>query len=270
MLYMVIERFAEGLLRLRGRGFAVGQLLQQAPDGPGRPQFYDGGMLGRRAQDAQGGLYVHFPTGDRVQQNGVAAEETLPPGLLVRIAFPQGLLRPRPSDSTFEESPEGHPEGQPQPQDGVRLGEHQIMNVSVVTDADPALGAGIQRRLHVGAELVQGFYLPVGQPVDSIQLHNRQAESLPQGVAQGRLAGACGTPNGDARADRWSVVHSRGSVIYKPAPYKQRNVYEGFSFPIAIPTYTDKSSWLLCPSIERYIELLSRPASSVRQSDHVE
>src|SRR4029453_17861468 len=76
------------LLRLRGRGPAVGQPLQQAPDGPGRPQFYDGGMMGRRAQDTQGGLHVYLPTGDRIQKNRVAAKEAQTPGLPVRVAFP--------------------------------------------------------------------------------------------------------------------------------------------------------------------------------------
>src|SRR5262249_19643450 len=76
------------LLRLGGSGLAVGQPLQQAPDGPGRPKFYDGGMMGRRAQDTQGGLHVYLPTGDRIQKNRVAAKEALPPGLLVRVAFP--------------------------------------------------------------------------------------------------------------------------------------------------------------------------------------
>src|SRR5262249_30478756 len=52
--------------------------------------------------------------------------------------------------------------------------------MAIVADADPALGAGIQRRLHVSAELVQGFHLPVGKPVDSVQFHHRQAASLPQ------------------------------------------------------------------------------------------
>ena len=73
------------------------------------------------------------------------------------------------------------------------------------------------------------------------------------------------TPNGNARTDGESVVHSRGSLIYKPTPYKQRKAYEGLSFPIGIPTYTDKSSWRLCPSMERYSELPEdRRGSSVR------
>src|SRR5215813_4500087 len=38
-------------------------------------------------------------------------------------------------------------------------------------------------------------------------------------MAQGRLAGACGTPYGDARADGESVVHSRASVTYRLGPY---------------------------------------------------
>src|SRR5262245_56843698 len=79
--------------------------------------------------------------------------------------------------------------------------------MAVVADADPALRAGIQRRLHISAELVQGFYLPVGEPVDSVQLHNWQAESLSQSMARSSLAGACGTPNRDARADGESVGH---------------------------------------------------------------
>ena len=81
--------------------------------------------MGCRAQDAQGILHVHLSTGDRVQKNSVAAEEALTPGLPIRITFPQGLLHPRPRDGTFEEPPEGNTEGQPQPQDGVCLGEHK-------------------------------------------------------------------------------------------------------------------------------------------------
>jgi len=163
--------------------------------------------VGCRPQAAQGGLHVHFATGDRIQQNGVAAAEALPPGFPVRVACLQGLLRPRPRHGALAEPPEGDTEGQPQPQNGVCLGEHQILYVAVVADADPAPGAGVQRRFHVGAELAQELRLPVGQPVDSVQLHNGQTESLPQGVAQGGLAGACGAPDGDARADGWSVVH---------------------------------------------------------------
>ena len=136
-------------------------------------------MVGRRTQAAQSGLHVRFTTGDRVQQNGVAAAEALTPGFPVRVACPQGLLCPRPSHGALAEPPEGDTEGQPQPQDGVCLGEHQILYVAVVADADPAPGAGVQRRFHVGAELVQGLRLPVGQPVDSVQLHNGQTESLP-------------------------------------------------------------------------------------------
>src|SRR5262249_60495857 len=104
--------------------------------------------------------------------------------LLVRVAFPQGLLGPRPRDSALAEPPEGDTEGQPQPQDGVCLGEYQVLDMAVVADADTALGAGLQRRLHIGAELLQRLPLPVREPIDSVQLHNRQAESLSQGMAQ--------------------------------------------------------------------------------------
>src|SRR5215813_11698058 len=79
--------------------------------------------------------------------------------------------------------------------------------MAVVADADPALRAGLQRRLHVSAELHQRLHLPVGEPVDRVQFHNRQAESLPQRMTQSSLAGACGTPNRDTRADGWSVGH---------------------------------------------------------------
>src|SRR5919198_5552385 len=100
-------------------------------------------MVGRRAQDAQGVLHVQLPTGDGVQKNRLVAEETLTPGLLVRVAFPQGLLRPRPSDRALQEPPEGDTERQPQPQDSVGLGEYQVLDMAVVADTDPALGAGI-------------------------------------------------------------------------------------------------------------------------------
>ena len=110
--------------------------------------------MGRRAQDAQGVLHVHLATGDGVQQNRVAAQEALTPGLPVRIAFPQGLLGPRPSDGALQEPPEGDTEGEPQPQNRVRPGEYQVLDMAVVADADPALGAGLQRRLHVNPELL--------------------------------------------------------------------------------------------------------------------
>src|SRR5262249_749308 len=100
------------LLRLGDSGLALGQSLQQAPDGPGRPQFYDGGMMGCRAQGAQGGLHMQLATGDRKQQNRVAAQEAQTPGLPVRVAFPQGLLGPRPRDGALEEPQEGNTEGQ--------------------------------------------------------------------------------------------------------------------------------------------------------------
>ena len=132
----------------------MGQSLEQAPECPGGPQFYDRGMMGCRAQDAEGVLHMHLATGDSVQKNGVAAEETLMPGLPVWIAFPQGLLRPRPHDSALQESPEGDTEGQSQPQDSVCLGEDQVLDLAIVANADPALGAGIQRCPHIGAEPV--------------------------------------------------------------------------------------------------------------------
>jgi len=109
--------------------------------------------MGRRAQAVQGGLHLLLPNGDREQQNRLAAEKTPPPGLPVRVAFPQGLLGPRPCDGALQEPPEANTEGQAQPQDSVCLGEHQILDMAVVTDADPALGAGLQRCLHVSAEL---------------------------------------------------------------------------------------------------------------------
>jgi hypothetical protein len=77
--------------------------------------------MGRRTQAVQGGLHVQLATGKRIQKNGLAAEAALTPRLLVRVAFPQEVLCPRP--------------------------------------------------------------------------------------CEGRLAGACGTPNGDARANGESVVH---------------------------------------------------------------
>src|SRR5262249_37085755 len=104
---------AGGLLRLRGRGLPVGQSLQQAPDGPGRAQFDDGGMMVHRTQDAQGGLHVQLATGDGVQKNRVTAKEAQTPGLPVWVAFPQGLLGPRPHDGALAEPPEGNTEGQP-------------------------------------------------------------------------------------------------------------------------------------------------------------
>jgi len=111
-------------------------------------------MVGRRIQDAQSVLYMHFSIGDGIQKNRLAAEETLMPGLPVWIAFPQGLLRPCPRDSALAEPPEGDTEGQAQPQDSVCLREYQVLDMAVVADADPALGAGIERRLHIGAEPV--------------------------------------------------------------------------------------------------------------------
>jgi len=163
--------------------------------------------MGRRTQAAQGGLDVQLATSDGVQKNRVAAKEAQTPGLPVRVAFPQGLLGPRPRDSALAEPPEGDTEGQLQPQDSVCLRQYQILDMTVVADADPTLRAGFQRRPHIGAELLQRLHLPVGEPVDSVQLYNRQAESLSQSMAQGCLAGACGTPNRDAQADGESVGH---------------------------------------------------------------
>src|SRR4030095_17246827 len=86
-----------GLLRLRDSGLVVGQALEQASDWPGGPQFYNRGMVGYRAQDAQGGLHVRLPTGDGVQKNRLAAEENQPPRLLVWGAFPPGAAPPPPT-----------------------------------------------------------------------------------------------------------------------------------------------------------------------------
>src|SRR5262249_42235264 len=159
---------------------------------------YNAGMMGRRAQAVQDGLYLPLPIGDREQQNRLAAKETLPPGLAVRVAFPQGLLCPRPCDGALEDPPEADTEGQPQPQDGVRTGEHQILNAMVVANADPSLGAGVQGGLHINTKLLGGIRLPVGQPEESVQVYNRQTEALSQGAAEGRFAGAYGAPDGDA------------------------------------------------------------------------
>src|SRR5262245_54544845 len=89
----------------------------------------------------------------------------------------------------------------------------------VVANADPAPRAGVQGGLHINAKLLGGIRLPVGQPVESVQVYNRQTEALSQGAAQGRLAGAYGAPNGDARPNGESSVHSRRSLTDKQRSY---------------------------------------------------
>jgi hypothetical protein len=85
-------------------------------------------------------------------------------------------------------------------------------------------------------------------------------------MAQSSLAGACGTPNRDAPADGWSVVHSKGSLIYKPKLYKQ---LQTLGVSLQSSPYGQKLV-ALYPSTDKYIELLSPRASSGRQSDHAE
>ena len=131
--------------------------------------------------------FITAPVGDYIEKEGVAVQESIAKGLVIRA--PKGFTSPGSGDSPFKRPIEDDPKRQLQPDDGIGMRQNEVAYIAVVTIEDPAISVFTQKCRNIGAELFQRFFNPARFPEDSIEFNVRHTDILRNMTGYSSLSG---------------------------------------------------------------------------------